>query len=479
MQNQDQPTIYWHDYETWGATPQKDRPSQFAGIRTDFDLNIIGEPLVIYCKPQADYLPHPMAALVTGITPQHAMKHGLCEAEFISKIHVEFAKEQTCVAGYNSIRFDDEVSRYTFYRNFYDPYAREWQNGNSRWDIIDLVRATYALRPEGINWPEKEDGTPSFKLEDLTAANGIDHGNAHDALSDVTATIALAKLIKDKQPKMYHYYFNLRFKKAAQDLVDVFNMTPLVHVSSKIPASQGCTTWIAPMAFHHQNKNAVICFNLALDPTPLIELSVEEIRERLYTKRENLTDEQLPIGLKQVHVNKCPFIAPAKTLLPENAERLGIDREACLANLKLLRAHPELREKVVEVFNDDSHLTPITNPDYALYQGFASSGDKSKFDIIRTTEPSQLAGLQLEFDDAKYNELLFRYRARNWPESLSHQELEKWRKYCQGKLMHGEDNPSIDANEFMLSLENLAHEHESDEKKMAILKALYHYAQSL
>jgi exodeoxyribonuclease-1 len=479
MNNSNQSTIYWHDYETWGAVPQKDRPSQFAGIRTDLDLNIIGEPLVIYCKPQSDYLPHPVAALITGITPQHAMKNGLCEAEFITKIHTEFAAENTCVAGYNSIRFDDEVSRYTLYRNFFDPYAREWQNGNSRWDIIDLVRATYALRPEGINWPEKEDGSPSFRLEELTKANGIDHGNAHDALSDVTATIELAKLIKQKQPKLYHYYFNLRFKKAAQDLIDVYNMTPLVHISSKISALNGCTSWIAPIAFHHQNKNAIICFNLALDPTPLIELSVEEIKQRLYTKRADLGENQLPIGLKQVHVNKCPFIAPAKTLLPENADRLGIDRDACLAHLKILKAHPELREKVVEVFRDEREKSSISNPDYSLYHSFASHGDKSKFELVRTTKPTDLGGLELSFDDDKYTELLFRYRARNWPESLTHQELEKWRQYCQSKLMHGEDNPSIDANEFALTLENLAHEHESDEKKMTILKALYHYAQTL
>ncbi len=479
MNNEQQPTIYWHDYETWGANPQKDRPSQFAGIRTDYDLNIIGEPLVIFCKPAPDFLPHPMACLVTGITPQHAHKHGFIEADFIAKIHHEFSQSNTCVAGYNSIRFDDEVSRYTLYRNFYDPYAREWQNGNSRWDIIDLVRATYALRPEGINWPTKEDGSPSFRLEELTVANGIEHGNAHDALSDVTATIALAKLIKDKQPKLYDFFFKLKNKQAVKDLIDVFNMTPLVHTSSRIPASQGCTSWIAPMAFHHQNKNAVICFNLTFDPSPLIELSVDEIRTRLYTKQADLKDDELPIGLKQVHINKCPILAPAKTLLPENAARLGIDRELCLKHLAILKQHPELREKVVAVFETDNEFDAPSNPDYSLYHGFASRGDKAKFDIIRSTDPAQLAGLDLTFDDAKYTELLFRYRARNWPESLSQQELIKWQKYCQNKLVHGDDSPSLDANEFTMTLENLAHQHETDEHKMKLLKALFHYAQNL
>ncbi|WP_151172632.1 exodeoxyribonuclease I [Pseudoalteromonas ruthenica] len=475
----DQSTIYWHDYETWGANPQKDRPSQFAGIRTDLDLNIIGEPLIEYCRPAPDYLPHPEACLVTGITPQHALRHGLNEAEFIAKIHDEFARPNTCVAGYNSIRFDDEVSRYTLYRNFYDPYAREWQNGNSRWDIIDLVRACYALRPQGINWPQKEDGSVSFRLEDLTKANGIEHADAHDALSDVKATIALAKLIKDTQPKLYHFFFSLRHKKALLDLVDVYNMTPLVHTSSRIPASQGCTTWIAPMSFHPSNKNAVVCFNLTQNPQPLLDLSVEQLREYLYTRHDELPPGQAPIGLKLVHVNKCPILAPAKTLLPENAERLGIDREQCLAHLKVLKAHPELRDKVAEVFNDTRHFADTGNPDYQLYSGFISNSDKAKFDIIRATEPMQLAGLDIDFEDDKFTTLLFRYRARNWPETLTPGELDSWRKYCQNKLMNGEDSPSIGAQDFMLSLENLVHENEGNERNMAVLKALYHYAQSL
>ncbi len=475
----DQPTIYWHDYETWGANPQKDRPSQFAGIRTDLDLNIIGEPLIEYCRPAPDYLPHPQACLVTGITPQHALRHGLCEADFISKIHEEFSQPNTCVAGYNSIRFDDEVSRYTFYRNFFDPYAREWQNGNSRWDIIDLVRACYALRPEGINWPRKEDGSVSFRLEDLTKANGIEHADAHDALSDVKATIALAKIIKDQQPKLYHFFFGLRNKKALLQLVDVFNMTPLVHTSSRIPASQGCTTWVAPMSFHPTNKNAVVCFNLTQDPQPLLDLSVEQLREYLYTRHDELPEGQAPIGLKLIHVNKCPILAPAKTLLPENAERLGIDREQCLEHLKFLQAHPELRDKVAEVFNDERDFGGTTNPDYQLYSGFTSNSDKAKFDIIRSTQPIELANLELDFEDPKYNAMLFRYRARNWPETLSPNELESWRKYCQNKLMHGEDSPSIGAEDFMLNLENLVHENEGNERNMAVLKALYHYAQSL
>ncbi|MFT5815543.1 MAG: exodeoxyribonuclease-1, partial [Psychroserpens sp.] len=296
MNKNTQPSILWHDYETFGISPKFDKPSQFAGIRTDHDLNIIGKPEMFYCRPPQDYLPQPEACLVTGITPQKAQQEGLSEVEFAERIHTLFTQPDTCVAGYNSIRFDDEFTRYLLYRNFYDPYAREWQNGNSRWDIIDMVRACYALRPEGINWPTVDrDGEQvvSFRLELLTKANDIAHEAAHDAMSDVYATIAMAKLIKEKQPKLYDFIFNLRNKKQVAELIDVYNMTPIVHTSSKISSEHGCTSWFAPFAYHPVNKNAIIAVDLALDPQPLFDLSSDEIKARLYTRHDELADDEL------------------------------------------------------------------------------------------------------------------------------------------------------------------------------------------
>ncbi|MCL1144774.1 exodeoxyribonuclease I [Shewanella marinintestina] len=470
MSMNNQPTLFWHDYETFGANPAKDRPSQFAGVRTDMDLNIIGEPETFYCKVANDYLPSPEAILITGITPQLANLKGMPEAEFMNKINGLFSQPKTCVVGYNSLRFDDEVSRYGFYRNFIDPYAREWQNGNSRWDIIDLVRACYAFRPEGINWPEKEDGSPSFKLEQLTVANGLSHEKAHDAMSDVYATIDMAKLIKSVQPKLFDYYFSLRQKQAVSKLIDVLDMKPLVHVSSKISALNGCTTIIAPVAYHSTNKNAVICVNLAMDIAPLIELSVDEIRERMYTRRSDLAPDELPIGLKQIHINKSPFIAPANTLTDENAARLDFDKAFAREQYKKLKQHPELREKLVAVF-DVEHDDRAIDADQALYSGgFFSSADKAKIEIIRNTQPNNLAALELDFDDGRLAEMLYRYRARNYPETLSDSEQYRWREFCQSRL----NDP-----DYIIRLENLLEETEQDESKQKLLQALCHYLRSL
>ncbi|REL26670.1 exodeoxyribonuclease I [Thalassotalea euphylliae] len=477
-----QPTILWHDFETWGVSPKYDKPSQFAAIRTDLDLNIIGEPEVFYCQPPADYLPNPEAALVTGITPQKAMSDGLPEAEFADRIHALFTTPNTCVAGYNNIRFDDEVTRYLLYRNFYDPYAREWQNGNSRWDIIDMLRACYALRPQGIEWPKITDEDTgeervSFRLELLTAANGISHEAAHDAMSDVYATIAMAKLIKEKQPKLYHFLFELRNKKQVAELIDVYNMTPVVHTSSKISSQHGCTSWFAPLAYHPTNKNAVIAIDLARDPSPLFELNADEIKTRLYTRYSDLAADELPIPVKLIHLNKCPVVAPAKTLLPENAARLAIPREQCLANLSKLKEHREIIDKLNLVFAPDYDDSESVDAEHALYGGaFFSAADKAQMAVLHGLTPEQLAQHQFEFQDERLPVMLFRYRARNYPYTLSAAEKQKWQQYCQDKIQFG-GKGILSADEFMIRLENLVHEHEDNAGKMSVLKALYQYLQ--
>ena len=343
-------SFYWHDYETFGADPARDRPCQFAGIRTDADFNIIGEPLVVFCQPAADILPHPEACLITGITPQQALAQGVPEAEFIRQIHQQLALPGTCAVGYNNIRFDDEVTRYTLYRNFYDPYAREWQGGNSRWDIIDMARLCCALRPDGIVWPRHEDGTPSFKLEHLTAANGISHASAHDALSDVYATIEIARLIKTKQPKLFDYLFNLRDKRRVAELLNVADKKPLVHTSAMFPATRFCTSLVMPLAMHPSNKNGVISYDLTVDPTPLLELSAEQIRERLYTPTAELPEGVERIPLKTIHINRCPVVATSKLLDDNMAARIQVDLPRARQYYQQLKRAKQLVQKLMDVF---------------------------------------------------------------------------------------------------------------------------------
>jgi exodeoxyribonuclease-1 len=466
------PTFLFHDYETFGKSPSLDRPAQFAAIRTDDRFNVIGEPEVFYCKPADDYLPQPEAVMITGITPQQALARGENEAAFAKRIHDIFTVPKTCVVGYNNVRFDDEVTRNIFYRNFYDPYAWSWQNDNSRWDLLDVMRACYALRPEGIVWPENEDGLPSFRLEHLTKANGIEHANAHDAMSDVYATIAMAQLVKTRQPRLFDYLYSHRSKQKLTTLIDIPQMKPLVHVSGMFGAWRGNTSWIAPLAWHPENRNAVIMVDLAGDMTPLLELDADALRERLYTPKASLGDAAA-VPVKLVHLNKCPVLAVANTLRPEDAERLGINRQRCLENLKILREHPGLREKVVAIFAEAEPFVPSDNVDAQIYNGFFSDADRAAMRIILQTDPQNLPALDISFVDKRIEKLLFNYRARNFPGTLDEAEQQRW-------LAHRQEVLSQDALQaYALELEALYNQHEDDKEKTALLKALFEYAQFL
>ncbi|WP_409312894.1 exodeoxyribonuclease I [Pseudomonas putida] len=424
-------SIFWHDYETTGINPRCDRPLQVAGLRTDFDLNEIDEPISLYCRPSDDILPHPAACLVTGITPQLLAEQGLCEAEFMTRVHAQLAQPGTCGAGYNTLRFDDEVTRYSLYRNFFDPYAREWQGGNSRWDLIDIVRTAYALRPEGIEWPQ-QDGRTSLRLELLSKANGIDHGHAHEALSDVRATIALARLIRQKQPKLYDWLFQLRSKHKVMEQVRL--LQPLVHISGRFSAARNYLGVVLPLAWHPRNRNALIVCDLHQETLPLLRESAEVLRQRLYTRHDELAEGELPVPLKLVQINRCPVVAPLSVLRPVDQQRLGLDLTLLQSRgEQLANQQAQWQEKLEHIYGKDE-FAPSEDPEQQLYDGFIGDRDRRLCEQVRALEPAQLSHGQWMFDDPRLPELLFRYRARNFPETLTGEERQRWYGFCQQRL---------------------------------------------
>jgi exodeoxyribonuclease-1 len=451
-----QKTLYWHDYETFGLDPARDRPVQFAGIRTDEDLNIVGEPLNIMARPAPDTLPHPISSLLTGITPQRALEQGLPEAEFIARILAELSQPGTCGVGYNSLRFDDEVTRNTLYRNLYSPYDREWQNGNSRWDIIDMVRACHDLRPEGIIWPGRADADrPSFRLEELTLANGIAHEQAHDALSDVHATIAIAKLIREKQPRLYDFLYRSRRKKEVLKYIDLKEMTPILHTSGMYGSDHGSTRLVVPVAPHPSNSNSIIVFDLAQNPALLLDLGAKTLQERLYTANEDLPEGIERPALKQVLINKCPVVAPTSTLTGNAAKRLQIDLVTANRNRQtLLHARKAIQKKISRVF-EPREFEPVTDPDLMIYAGgFFKDGDRALMNAILNTDPQELGQQGWSFTDKRLPEMLFRYRARNYPETLSADEKAKWLEHCHARLVDGESG-HFNFTEFHAELDQL------------------------
>ncbi|RKT46862.1 exodeoxyribonuclease I [Thiocapsa rosea] len=470
------PTFLWHDYETWGSDPRRDRPCQFAAVRTDVDLNEIGDPCMFFCRPSTDLLPHPEACLITGITPGIAEREGLIEAEFAAAVNAELSVPGTCGVGYNSMRFDDEVTRNLLYRNLLDPYAREWRNGNSRWDLIDALRLAHALRPGGLEWPTREDGTTSFKLEHLTAANGIDHGQAHDALADVRATIALARRLRHAQPKLFDYALTLREKQRVRDLLD--RGVALLHVSARYPAAQGCIAPILPLCAHPANGNGVICVDLRAPPELLLDLSADELRTRLFTPASALPDGVERVPLKTIHVNRAPVLAPMKTLEPEAAARWSIDPDAVADHARRLReAAAAIEEKVRAVHGTPDGPTE-TDPDLMIYSGgFFSDADRRAMDAIHGLDPAALSEHAPRFQDPRLGEMLLRYRARNWPETLTPEEREDWDLFRLARLTDPDAGGSIVIEQFEQCLSALTEQYARDPDKLAILEDLAEWAE--
>ena len=468
-------SFYWYDYETFGTHPALDRPAQFAGLRTDTDLNPIGDPLLIYNRLSDDYLPDPAACAVTGISPDTVNQHGLQEREFIAQIVAELGVPGTCNVGYNSIRFDDEFTRFTLFRNFYDPYEHEWKNGNSRWDLLDVVRLTRALRPQGIEWPVHDDGKPSNRLEDLTRANGLDHESAHDALSDVLATISVARLIKEKQPRLFEYAYKSRSKQQILQELSPSNPTPLVHVSGMYPGEFGHLAIVAPVARHPTNSNGIVVFDLRYDPQELADLAssgtegCDEIARRLFSRTEDLGPGVSRLPLKTVHANRSPVLVPMSTLDSQSAERLNIDREACLNHFDSLQNQPDMQNAIAQALQS-TQFEPPTDTDAKLYSGgFFSQADRSRFQQIRESGGEALAELAGLFDDDRADDMLFRYRGRNFRQSLNADEELDWQEHCQEMLYRSDRGVARDMKQFLEQMEQVAWQKDLQETRASLL----------
>lgn len=473
-------TFLWHDYETFGANVRRDRPAQFAAIRTDADLREIGDPLMLYCQPAPDFLPEPEACLITGITPQICLERGVPEHAFCAQIEAAFATPGTVGVGYNTIRFDDEITRFMLWRNLADPYAREWQNDCGRWDLLDVVRLTYALRPDGIVWPKKEDGSPSFKLEDLARANGLLHDAAHDALSDVRATIALARLVRDRQPRLFEFAFGLHRKdRVAAELglpSTAQTAKPFLHVSGMFPADRGCLAVMWPLAQHPTNKNEILAWDLAQDPSVLAGLDAEAIRQRVFSRTADLPEGVARLPLKGVHLNKSPMVVGnLRTLSPEMAARWQIDLEQAGRHAEAARALPDLSAIWSEVYRRPPEEGP-RDVDEDLYGGFVGNADRRRLTQLRTLAPEALAVARTGFDDLRLEELLLRYRARNFPETLSEEEQERWEQHRTEKLLEGAGG-ALSVDEYFARIDALGET--ADERSEAILGALYDYAEAV
>ena len=490
-------TYYFYDLETSGINPRAQRIMQFAGQRTDENFQPIGEPQNWLVRLTDEVLPDPEAVLVTGITPQQTLSDGYSEAEFLELFMNEVSQPDTVVTGFNSIRFDDEFMRSTLWRNFYDPYEWQWQDGCSRWDLLDVVRMIRALRPEGIEWPfddrpvgasehgrivngstkQQTEIVPSNRLELLTKINNLDHANAHDALSDVRATIAVARMLKEKQPQIFNYLFEMRSKKKVKELVSLDESRPFVYTSGRYEAQHHKTTVAYPLATG-RNENVVV-YDLRYDPSEFINLSEQELGNRIFARyEERQKSDFVRIPVKELQYNRVPAVAPLGVLTQNDGwARLDLKEDAIEKYLTILRANPEFAKRLEQIYQKARDFKPVDDPDYQLYDGFLSESDKQLVRVVRSADMKELKDFTPEFKDARLKELLVRYKARNYSSTLSAEERGSWETYRSSRIFDGVDG-QLSLSQYSAKLAALAAT-KKDENDQFLLQELQLYAESI
>ena len=422
-------SYFFYDLETSGLNPRSDRIMQFAGIRTDENLKQIGDPYNLLVKLNDDTLPSPEALMVTGISPQATLSDGYTEAQFAKILYEEIFTPETIAIGFNNIRFDDEFIRYLFWRNFHDAYEWSWKDDRSRWDLLDAVRMTRALRPEGINWPTDAEGKATNRLELLTKENGLAHEKAHDALSDVEALIAVTGLIRDKQPQLFNYLFSMRDKKMVKKLINLDNREPFVYTSGRYNAEYNKTTVAFPLT-SSKNGNVVV-YDLRYDPTPFFDKSQKELEDIFYASwEERQKKDYTPLPVKDLKYNQVPAVAPVNVLGKENGwEKIGLTLSEIEKHKKILLSRPDFSEKIRTLFENSPAFKKNINPEAQLYDSFLPDKDRSLLYMIQNANANKLADLQPNFIDERLPELLLHYKARNYPTSLSEEESIKWEEW--------------------------------------------------
>lgn len=426
-------TFFFYDLETSGLSARDDRIMQFAGQRTTLDLQPIGDPFNILVKLNDDTLPSPDAALVTGITPQQTQADGYTEAEFAKLLVEEVFTPDTISVGYNNIRFDDEFIRHLFWRNFYDPYEWSWKEGRSRWDLLDVVRMTRALRPDGIEWPVVE-GKETNRLELLTKVNGIDHLKAHDALSDVEALIAVTKLLKEKQPQLYEFLLKLRDKNEVKRLVNLEDKQPFVYVSGRYASEFHKGTVAFPLTTGR--NSAVVVYDLRHDPTPFLTKTPAELAKIFYADWEaRKKDDYVALPVKELQYNRAPAVAPLGVLAQQDGlARLGIDEVTIKKHRDILLSNPAFAENIRSLIEQRPPFATSLDAEAQLYDGFLPARDNLAVQKVRDASIQGLADLHPEFTDERLADLLLRYKARSFPTTLAEDEVVQWEQWRAARI---------------------------------------------
>lgn len=351
----------FYDFDATGTSQAFDQPLQFAAILTDDDFNEI-ERVNVRCRLAPHILPSPMAMAITGVTPKQLVDPSLPSWFEFAKQLRDLIERWAPVTwtGYNSIAFDEEVLRQTFYQNL-QPNLYETQfNGNDRMDIMKVVYAVWLKAPDILKWPAGDNGKVIFKLDQLAPANGFTNHDAHDALGDVEATIHIARLIQDNAPSVWSQALECRDKHYVSERLITGVPLALVERFGGPPRELiGCFC-----GFNEGSANRAGFFNLeSADPADYLDAD-DDVLDEAVGKR--------PIVVRSLATNKFPILFEIDSLNPEIEHRAT-----------LIASRPDFHKRVEQAMaRRYSDLEPPERVEQQMYQGFYSSDDQSASQVF-------------------------------------------------------------------------------------------------
>jgi exodeoxyribonuclease-1 len=428
-------TFLFYDLETSGLNKSFDQILQFAAVRTDANLKEI-ERHSFYVKLRCDVIPSPLASVTHRISIGQTLE-GINEYEAVQKIHKIFNTPGTISIGYNTMGFDDEFLRFSFYRNLLPPYTHQFSNDCIRMDLFPLTIMYSLYKKDVLKWPEI-DGRTSLKLENLNKENDLAKGQAHDASVDVDITIELArKLMGEKE--MWNYL--LKFFDKDEDLKRINSMPEVFQSAAGIHRLGIVSSSSFGYTYNFQAPALLIGNSIAYTNQYLwLRLDLPELRE---TTKDSVDENCYVIRKK---LGEPAFLLPPKDrfLKPVGTKR-GAEMDK---NIKWLQSNPEIFKEIVDYYRNFKYENiPDLDVDTVLYQiGFMNSSEKKLCDIFHNLPPEEKTRSIENFKTRENKELAHRIMVRNYEDLVSQdQKDQKYRNEFMKKVNPGDGaSPLID-----------------------------------
>jgi len=401
-------TYLFYDIETTGLNRAFDQVLQFSSIRTDLSLNEL-ERHTIDVRLRPDVIPSPGAMIINRIDISRALD-GRYELEAITEIHRLFNRPGTIGLGYNTLGFDDEFLRFSFYRNLLPPYTHQYHHGCGRMDLFPITILYYLFKPDILKWPEKN-GKPSFKLENLSALNDLSQGPAHDAIVDTIACLALAQRLF-REEKMWQYVTGYFDKAIDGERIDAL---PVWFQSAAGPHRLGLmangefgseSLFFAPVISIGQSipyTNQTLWWRL--DRPVIQETDPNTFGETTWVVRKKLGEPGIILPPLERYWQRID--AERRSLVEENRKWLQTNESLML---EMIRYHREYRYPEV----------PNVDADAALYDiGFMSKKDEEICRQFHAADIREKGRLIERLTTPTHQELARRLMVRNFPKDVS------------------------------------------------------------